>query len=200
MEDPHLINSDEYLLLQTYCQRRENSDVLKLCGATGDKFSVVAEKLTRIACELPLDDDDNIESDNPSPKPSSSFVTDDPVINKLVELLKKTGDDLDQKIKEDHAFFADLQKAFSYRFFGKLTQAFISTVVPGNQESTCKREQIALTFEVTSRLRAMDLQPMNRIMGYGAQYLQEHFAPWIKQKGGWGRAFGVGDDDDEEVH
>nr|XP_021330080.1 apoptosis facilitator Bcl-2-like protein 14 [Danio rerio] len=198
MEDPHLMNSDEYLLLQTYCQRRENTVVLKLCGATGDKFSVVAEKLTRIACELPLDDDENIESDNTSHEPS-----DDPVINKLVELLKKTGDDLDQKIKEDHAFFADLQKAFSYRFFGKLTKAFISSVVPGDQESW-KREQIALTFEVTSRLRAMDLQPMNRIMGYGAQYLQEHFAPWIKQKGGWGRAFGGGgdddDDDDEEVH
>ncbi|XP_056333860.1 apoptosis facilitator Bcl-2-like protein 14 [Danio aesculapii] len=192
--DPHLINSDEYLLLLTYCQRRENTEVPRLRGATGSKFRAVAEKLTKIADrEIPLDDDDIESDDSSSPKPSN-----DPFINKLVELLKKTGDDLNQKIQEDHKLFAVLQTAFSYSFFGELTKAFISTVVPENQENRCKREEIALTFEVTSRLKAMDLQPMNRIMGYGAQYLQEHFAPWINEHGGWDKAFAG--DDDEEVH
>lgn len=63
-------------------------------------------------------------------------------------------------------------------------------VPPGNQrkEDNDQKLKIAWTFEMTSRLSAIDLQPMNRAMGFGAQYVHQHFAPWIQQRGGWVRA------------
>ncbi|KAL0167934.1 hypothetical protein M9458_036156, partial [Cirrhinus mrigala] len=97
-------------------------------------------------------------------------------------------------IQRNHELKRYLQRAFSYDFFKKLTKTFITSVVPEGR----KREEIALAFEVTSRLKALDLHPMNKAMGFGAQYLQEYFAPWVKQHGGWEKAFD--NDDDEEVH
>lgn len=122
---------------------------------------------------------------------------DQDVIDKLIDLLKKSGDNLNERIQSNHELLGYLQRTFTYDLFKKLTKAFITSVVPEYLQSKRKREQIALAFEVTSRLKALDLHPMNRAMGYGAQYLQENFAPWVKQHGGWEKAF---DNDDEEVH
>ncbi|KAK2894638.1 hypothetical protein Q8A67_011867 [Cirrhinus molitorella] len=160
----------------------------------GDKFGEVAEKLTQIVDNGLLDKrrvDEGIESDGDKD-------VDQDVIEKLVDLLKKSGDDLNERILSNHELLGYLQRTFSYNFFKRLTDAFITSVVPEYLQSRRKREQIAMTFEVTSRLNALDLHPMNRSMGYGAQYLQEYFALWVNQHGGWEKAFD--DHDDEEVH
>lgn len=96
---------------------------------------------------------------------------------------------LPSQIEKNHVLLGYLQSTFSYDFFEKLTTAFIKSVVPEFPQSRNKHEQIALTFEVTSRLRALDLHPMNRVMGFGAQYLQKTFTPWVKQHGGWVRVY-----------
>ncbi|XDV28811.1 hypothetical protein PO909_032019 [Leuciscus waleckii] len=194
-DSPSITRSDEYLLLETYCQKRKPSTSLgrSVCmyslGAPertgGEKYGNVAEKLTRIV-DSGLLDDDGIEAD--------SVSTD--VIEQIVDLLKKSGDDLNKKIEKNHVLLGHLQSTFSYEFFEKLTTAFIKSVVPEFLQSRNKHEQIALTFEVTSRLGALDLHPMNRVMGFGAQYLQKNFTPWVKQHGGWEKAF----DDTDEVH
>lgn len=194
-DSPSITRSDEYRLLETYCQKRKPSTqpVAKCLyvqpGGTnrtgGEKYGNVAEKLTRIV-DSGLLVDDGIEPD--------SVSTD--VIEQLVELLKKSGDDLNEKIEKNHELLGYLHNTFSYDFFEKLTTAFIKSVVPEFLQSRNKHEQIALTFEVTSRLRALDLHPMNRVMGFGAQYLQKNFTPWVKQHGGWEKAF----DDNDEVH
>ncbi|XP_050991477.1 apoptosis facilitator Bcl-2-like protein 14 isoform X2 [Labeo rohita] len=204
--DLPLITSDEYRLLETYCQKRRKpqtrlrqSACMYSFDAGDEKFSDVAEKLTQIVDNGLLDEellqpvdrrlnaDEGIEAD-------SDKDVDQDVIEKLVDLLKKSGDNLNEKILSNHELKGYLQRTFSYDVFKKLTKTFITSVVQGGS----KREEIALAFEVTSRLKALDLQPMNRAMGYGAQYLQEYFAPWVKQHGGWEKAFE--DDDDEEVH
>ncbi|KAK7160328.1 hypothetical protein R3I93_008084 [Phoxinus phoxinus] len=192
-DSPSITHSDEYRLLETYCQKRKPSTSPRrsLCmysreAQTGsEKYGNVAEKLTRIV-DSGLLADNGLETD--------SVNTD--VIEKLVELLKKSGDDLNEKIKKDHELLGYLQSTLSYDFFEKLTTAFIKSVVPGFLQSRNKHEEIALTFEVTSRLGALDLHPMNRVMGFGAQYLQKNFTPWVKQHGGWEKAF----DDNDEVH
>lgn len=153
-------------------------------SATGDEgFHNVAEKLTQIV-DSGLIVSDGVEADG-----------NDDIIERLVELLKESGDELNEKIKRNHKLFEDLQRAITYSMFEKLITAFIKSVVP---QTTRNREQIALTFEMTSRLRALDLQPMNRVMGFGAQYLQQHFTPWVQKHGGWEKAFEDDDDDDEE--
>ncbi|XP_016111264.1 apoptosis facilitator Bcl-2-like protein 14 isoform X2 [Sinocyclocheilus grahami] len=179
--------SDEYRLLETYCQKRRKPSA----RACDEKFGGVAEKLAQIAYNRLLFDE-GLEPDSPVAKEANSDV-----IVRLVDLLKTSGDELNETIQSSQELSGYLQQTFSYDLFKKLTKAFITSSVPEFLQSRKKREQIALAFEVTSRLKALDLHPMNRVMGYGAQYLQENYAPWIKQHGGWEKAFD--DDDDEEV-
>ncbi|KAF5897474.1 apoptosis facilitator Bcl-2-like protein 14, partial [Clarias magur] len=139
-------------------------------------FDQVAETLTQIVDnELPAQE--HVETDNKSD-----------VIQRFVDLLKEYGDQMNEKIKNDDELLGYLQGLFSYNLFETLTSAFINSVVPpGNQrkENNDQKLKIAWTFEMTSRLSAIDLQPMNRAMGFGAQYVHQHFAPWIQQRGGW---------------
>lgn len=77
-------------------------------------------------------------------------------------------------------------QGFSYRMFVELASAFTRSMVPlGKEKNNDQKIKMAWTFEMTSRLSALDLQPMNRAMGFGAQYVQQHFSQWIQQHGGW---------------
>ncbi|KTG35282.1 hypothetical protein cypCar_00003347 [Cyprinus carpio] len=175
--------------VRTYVQYVSNSQEHFTRFPGEEKFGDVAKKLAQIA-EVQLSFDEGLEPDSPVAKEANSDV-----IVRLVDLLKKSGDELNETIQSNRELLGYLQQTFSYDLFKALTKAFITSSVPEFLQSRKKCEQIALAFEVTSRLKALDLHPMNRVMGYGAQYLQENFAPWVKQHGGWEKAF-----DDEEVH
>lgn len=41
--------------------------------------------------------------------------------------------------------------------------------------------------QVASRLSAADTLPMNRLLGFGAKYLQTHYSAWAAQQGGYVR-------------
>ncbi|KAL7878713.1 hypothetical protein AOLI_G00096870 [Acnodon oligacanthus] len=154
-----------------------------------DEFEDVADQLTGIVDSTPLVQDDVVKDG-----------VDNLVIQRLVELLKKCGDELNEEIQKDHELMGYLQNSFSFAVFENLASAFISSVVPTSTQKEGASEQkavIAWTFEMTSRLTAMDLQPMNRVMGFGAQYLHQHFAPWIQQHGGWNKVFNSDESDDE---
>ncbi|KAB5574846.1 hypothetical protein PHYPO_G00213840 [Pangasianodon hypophthalmus] len=153
--------------------------------AEPEAFAQVADKLTHIV--------------DSAPPAQDQVVTDCGVIQRLVELLKEYGDQVNEKIQKDKELLSYLQGLFSYNLFEELASAFIhSMVTPGKQreEDIDQKMKIAWTFEMTSRLSALDLQPMNRAMGFGAQYVHQHFAPWIQQHGGWENAF-KSDEDDE---
>ncbi|KAM9481581.1 apoptosis facilitator Bcl-2-like protein 14 isoform 2-T2 [Clarias gariepinus] len=163
--------------------------IARLCAsAKTNEFDQVAERLTHIVdSELPAQE--HVETDN-----------DSAVIHRFVDLLKEYGDQMNEKIKNDEELLGYLQGLLSYNLFETLASAFINSVVPpGNQrkEDNDQKLKIAWTFEMTSRLSAIDLQPMNRAMGFGAQYVHQHFAPWIQQRGGWENAFNINDGDDE---
>ncbi|XP_017546320.1 apoptosis facilitator Bcl-2-like protein 14 [Pygocentrus nattereri] len=154
-----------------------------------DQFEDVAEQLTHIVDSTPLPQDDVVEDG-----------ADNHVIQRLVELLKKCGDELNEEIQKDRELMGYLQNSFSYAAFENVASAFVSSVVPistQKEEASEQKAVIAWTFEMTSRLTALDLQPMNRVMGFGAQYLHQHFAPWIQQHGGWNKVFNSDESDDE---
>ncbi|XP_076840400.1 apoptosis facilitator Bcl-2-like protein 14 isoform X2 [Brachyhypopomus gauderio] len=155
---------------------------------TGE-FAEVADKLTCIVDSAPL-----------APTPLAVEDSDD-VIKRLVELLKESGDKLNEEILRDRELSGFLEKSFSYSLFESLASAFIRAVVPKSSEAKVASEnktRIAWTFEMTSRLGALELQPMNKSMGFGARYLHQHFAPWIQQHGGWEKVFND-DESDEEI-
>ncbi|KAG5273912.1 hypothetical protein AALO_G00157010 [Alosa alosa] len=213
-------DSTEFKLLQAYCTRRKkrsskrrsalNESLVtplrlphhtsqlkpnqKAVGSSGlrrvaqglappDELGRVADKLTQIA-------------DNVDHVPDVVVTDSDDLIQRLVELLREAGDELDGKNPE---LVKQLQGSFSYSLFEKVTKTFLDCVVPSWAGSThgTQQAQIAMTFEVTSRLSTLDVQPMNRIMGFGAHFLQQNFSGWVQKYGGWEKAFDGQDDEDE---
>lgn len=78
----------------------------------------------------------------------------------------------------------------SYAFFERLTDSFLENVSADSTNETEDQLQctkVAFALEVATRLTAVDNHPMNLVMGFGLKYLQEHFSPWIRDRGGWVR-------------
>ncbi|XP_055789449.1 apoptosis facilitator Bcl-2-like protein 14 isoform X2 [Salvelinus fontinalis] len=169
-------------------------------GGVGNTLDGVADRLTQIADSVQITPDD-IESDG----------TDDQhdLIRRLVELLKASGDKLNEEIKSNHILQRHLQTSFTYSLFETVTSTLLQGVtgVEGDgpvaqtgypapeKEERVQREQIALACEVTSKLSALDLHPMSRAMGFGTRYLQEHHTAWVKKHGGWNNVFDSEDTD-----
>ncbi|KAG7456010.1 hypothetical protein MATL_G00247240 [Megalops atlanticus] len=187
--------SVELELLQAYIQKRRPSTrrlqsaaavsfrdsgvkrKRKKAGAA-DELDKVADKLTSIVDSVHLAPAD-VEPDGP-----------EDVIQTIVELLRESGDTLDAEIKQNKSL-ASVFSGFNYGLFEKVTTMFLERVELDDVPSTKSPEQakIALTFEVTSKLTAVDNHPMNRVMGFGAKYLQQNFSTWVQQQGGWAKAF-----------
>ncbi|KAJ8392223.1 hypothetical protein AAFF_G00077910 [Aldrovandia affinis] len=147
----------------------------------------VTDKLKKIVDSVHLDSGD-IEPDGP-----------DDVVQKIVELLRESGDRLNEEIKTNKTMADLFRGSFDYSLFERVTSLFLQKVDPSDIPSlkTPEQAKIALTFEVTNRLTAVDYHPMKMAMGFGAKYLQENFSSWVKNHGGWEKAFDV--EDDEEV-
>ncbi|NXG67102.1 B2L14 protein, partial [Hemiprocne comata] len=115
----------------------------------------------------------------------------DKIIKKIVSLLRREGDQLEEKIKKDRVLHQHFKEMLSYTFFKKITDLLLegvsadSTSKPGNQLQCTK---VAFTMEVATRLTAVDNHPMNLVLGFGLKYLREHFKPWIQEQGGWEKA------------
>ncbi|XP_017350423.1 apoptosis facilitator Bcl-2-like protein 14 isoform X2 [Ictalurus punctatus] len=132
---------------------------------------------------------------------STDIETDsDDVVERIVELLREHGDKLNEEIEKNHVLRKQLQDSLSYGFFRKLAQTFLQRLSPEELPPTQSPVQakIALTCELTSRLNTMDCHPMNRVLGFGAKYLQDYFSPWVIKQGGYEKVFGTDSDAEEE--
>ncbi|KAG9259370.1 apoptosis facilitator Bcl-2-like protein 14 [Astyanax mexicanus] len=201
----------EHQLLKEYCGRRKpwgkprgKPRVAPMCAAPQQEV-MRKRKSSNERCLLETDSSDDTHdvrgvADNLVQIVDSTPLVQDQivsqsgvdVIQRLVELLKESGDELNEKIQKDRVLLGYLQSSFSYTVFEQLASAFIGSPMPSqsqNQNADEQKKQIAWTFEMTSRLTALDLQPMNRAMGFGAQYLHQNFAQWIQQNGGWEKVF-----------
>ncbi|NXF91924.1 B2L14 protein, partial [Eubucco bourcierii] len=110
------------------------------------------------------------------------------IIQSIVSLLRQKGDELEEKIKRDRAFYHCFKDMLSYNFFKRITDLFLEGVSADSTRATggqTQRLKIAYTMEVATRLTAIDNHPMNLALGFGSKYLREHFKPWIQDQGGW---------------
>ncbi|XP_048862696.1 apoptosis facilitator Bcl-2-like protein 14 isoform X2 [Brienomyrus brachyistius] len=168
---------------------KKDRRVIQFRCLNGDDGAVeVADQLMKIADSVPISsiEKGDIEADGPE----------EDVIQEIVELLKESGDKLNEEVKNKN-LAQRMQDIFDYDFFKKVTDTFLQHMGSyGNP--TAKKAEIALAVEVTSRMTAMGNHPMNRVLGFGVKYLQENHSAWIQQHGGWDNAFDSNKDD--EVH
>ncbi|XP_042082629.1 apoptosis facilitator Bcl-2-like protein 14 isoform X4 [Haplochromis burtoni] len=124
---------------------------------------------------------------------STSAHTDD-IVQRLVELIRAEGDDIDRKIKQNLGLQQQLRD-LDYDMFKELTSSVQSLVHPAEQaapsEVHIQRQKIALAFEVTSRLSATSLVHQRRVLSFGERYIQENHSAWVEQHRGWAEAFSI---------
>ncbi|XP_010901911.3 uncharacterized protein LOC105029994 [Esox lucius] len=162
----------------------ENFRCMRSGSVEEDELKKVADHLTQIVDSVSFSCGD-LETDG----------EEDAVERVVGLLLRETGDKLNDEVLKDSSQFSELFG--SYSFYEKTISTFLGrlglTSDPTTQQSS--KTQIALTCEATSRLSVVDNQPMNRMLGFGAKYLQEHFSSWAKEHGGYVNAFANEDED-----
>ncbi|KAM7415220.1 hypothetical protein PAMA_019845 [Pampus argenteus] len=115
----------------------------------------------------------------------------DEIIQKLVDLVKTAGDDINKKIQQNVLLQQQLS-ALTYDMFERVTSKVQRMVGPEASDRRTQKQRIAWAFEVTSRLSAMDFVPRRRVLSFGDRYIQQHHDAWLQQHGGWEEVF---DDD-----
>nr|XP_020512029.1 apoptosis facilitator Bcl-2-like protein 14 [Labrus bergylta] len=147
------------------------------------RLSEIADDIQFIRPEIEVDSPDDVEK----------------VIGLL---LREAGDRLNDQNEELKQTISRI--FWNYDFFKRLISAFLNSMglLPSNRETpgpqTSPKKQIAATCEVTSRLTAADTLPMNRLLGLGARYLQEHYSNWATEQGGYEEAFYSENEDEGE--
>ncbi|KAF7248251.1 Apoptosis facilitator Bcl-2-like protein 14, partial [Varanus komodoensis] len=112
------------------------------------------------------------------------------IIDTIVALLRKSGDELQDKMQKDKTFSQCISDLLSYAFFRKVADQFLEEVtvnLAANHEVQDQSTKVAFAMELTARLTNMDRHPMNIVLGFGTKYLKEKFSPWISSQGGWDR-------------
>ncbi|XP_065482922.1 apoptosis facilitator Bcl-2-like protein 14 [Caloenas nicobarica] len=126
---------------------------------------------------------------------------DEEMIQKIVSLLRQSGDELEEMIKKDRTFYQHFEDMLSYTFFKRIADMFLEYAIrdsPSEPESRVQCAKVAFTMEVATRLNAVDNHPMNLVLGFGLKYLREHFKPWIQDQGGWEKALASLDEEEVE--
>ncbi|XP_058046655.1 apoptosis facilitator Bcl-2-like protein 14 [Ahaetulla prasina] len=151
---------------------------------------------------LSLEEDGGSTSKPIPPAAVDGLDDEEKVIDAIVALLRKSGDELTEKMKKDKTFCQSIWDMMtSYAFFRRVTDQFLEEMPIDstmNSEDEVKSMKVALIMEATTRLTAVDNHPMNLVLGFGTKYLQENFSPWIQSRGGWLKALGLPDQEEVE--
>ncbi|KAM6961530.1 uncharacterized protein LKV04_020543 [Tautogolabrus adspersus] len=155
-----------------------------------ERLEEAVSRLREIADDIPFIPPD-VETDSP-----------DDLEKVIGLLLREAGDRLNDQ--EEELKQAVSRIFWNYSFFETLISTLLTRMglLPSSRDppgpQTSPKTQIAVTCEVTSRLSAADTLPMNRLLGHGARYLQEHYSAWAQQQGGYEEAFYSENEDDDE--
>ncbi|XP_018104663.1 uncharacterized protein LOC108709393 isoform X2 [Xenopus laevis] len=99
----------------------------------------------------------------------------DVLIKKIVSILRKEGDKLNKKVKEDptlSSFFREI----SYNSFKNLADVYVDKEVKNKVSDVMPEDiQFAYSVDFTAKVACISSHPVNRIMGFGSRYLQDTF-------------------------
>ncbi|XP_078500268.1 uncharacterized protein LOC144755336 [Lissotriton helveticus] len=107
------------------------------------------------------------------------------LIRKIASMLQKKGDEWDKKIKEDptlNTFFKDM----SYSSFKQLADIYVDKEVKKKKvDQTPEEVKFAFTVHLTAKVAGVCPHPINRIMGFGNQYLEDSCAQLSYRRKCW---------------
>ncbi|MFT7812963.1 uncharacterized protein LOC108939205 [Arapaima gigas] len=98
-------------------------------------------------------------------------------IEEIISLLKKQGDDIDLKMRENgsvSSFFRNL----SYTSFQQLADRYMQEEIPSplpQEAGAPELVRFAFTLDFTAKVAGLSNQTLSRIMGFGNRYLQDRF-------------------------
>ncbi|XP_030903841.2 apoptosis facilitator Bcl-2-like protein 14 [Melopsittacus undulatus] len=152
----------------------------------------IADKLAKLVTSRPQEPPSDVSSkiSDLTDGSQSKERDEEQIIQTIVSLLKQAGDQLEEKVRKDSGLCQHF-KDMSYTFFERITDLFLEDVSANSTsepEGQVQCKKVAYTMEVATRLTPVDNHPMNRVLGFGAKYLREHFRPWIQNQGGWEKA------------
>ncbi|XP_051807839.1 apoptosis facilitator Bcl-2-like protein 14 [Acanthochromis polyacanthus] len=154
-----------------------------------DRLAKAVSRLTEIAEEIPFT------------PPEWETDSKDGEAEKLIGLiLRESGDRLNEQELKNANIAAEL--FWNYSFFRELINKLLMMMGLRNPDpealgpQASPKTQIAVTCEVTSRLSEVNSLPTNLLMRHGARYLQDYYATWAQQQGGYEAAF---EEDEDEV-
>ncbi|NWW87583.1 B2L14 protein, partial [Rhynochetos jubatus] len=141
------------------------------------------------------------DDSNPTDGREGQERDEEKIIQTIVSLLRQSGDQLEEKIKNDRVFCQHFKDMLSYTFFKRITDLFLEDVSAGSPSEPGEQVQctkVAFTMEVATRLTTVANHPMNLVLGFGSMYLRERFKPWIQDQGGWEKALNSLDQEEVE--
>ncbi|XP_043932545.1 apoptosis facilitator Bcl-2-like protein 14 [Protopterus annectens] len=104
----------------------------------------------------------------------------DILIQRIVDILKVEGEHINNTINEDetfHKFFKDI----SYNSFKNLADAYVEHGVNAKVTEVCPEvKKFAFTIDFTAKVAGICSHTVNRIMGFGHQYLQDTFSEFLQ--------------------
>lgn len=141
--------------------------------ATYSYYEKVSEELEKIVLEVKVKEEDQ-------------RLSDEEVINRIIELTKEEGDAIDTKLK-DNPTLSNFFQGMSYANFQRLADIYLEkeatpthspvTVPPTAPELV----KLAFTLDFTARVAGLSQQNIGHITGLGNRYLQDRFE--YSQKG-----------------
>ncbi|NWH77024.1 B2L14 protein, partial [Piaya cayana] len=185
--------SERFQVGNSQHQKSETADVNRIADKLAQLVtSRSQEPPSDVSFKIMLQDSFQEEDDSyPTDGSEGKEHDEEKIIRTIVSLLRKAGDQLEEKIKKDRVFYQHFKDMLSYTFFRRITDLFLEDVSAGSTSELGGQVQctkLAFTMEVVTRLTAVDNHPMNSVLGFGLKYLREHFKPWIQDQGGWEKA------------
>ncbi|XP_053311863.1 uncharacterized protein LOC128473637 [Spea bombifrons] len=106
----------------------------------------------------------------------------DALIKAIVSILCKKGDELNSKMKNDPTLNSFL-KNISYNSFKQLADVYIDQEMKNKDISAMPDDmKFAYSIHFTAQVAGIAFHPVNRIMGFGNQYLQDTFFDFSRCK------------------
>ncbi|XP_052414119.1 uncharacterized protein LOC127959154 isoform X1 [Carassius gibelio] len=138
-----------------------------------EKMSEELEKIVHEVKDSPADDNANQITDQ-----NGGNVSQEEVTRKIIELIKQQGDIIDIKLKENSTVTTYLN-GITYRSFRQMADQYVQSEVPNKKTQppvvAPELVKFAFTLDFTARVANLHRQSTGQIMGFGNQYLQDHF-------------------------
>lgn len=150
---------------------------VKMVEPTTSYYEKMSEELEKIVHEVK----DNPADDNATCQPTDqngANVSQEEVIRRITELIKRQGDIIDNRLKENSTVTAYLD-GITYRSFQQMADQYVQSEVPNKKTDTAvvapELVKFAFTLDFTAQVANLHRQATGHIMGFGNQYLQDRF-------------------------